>query len=98
MDHYRGTLVLITNRVGVFDETVLSRIHGIFAFDQLWFQDQFSIWSASLDRLKDTMHVDAHLVHGGRYHMKSSREILNGELSSSYDFVNSGANYLLWAA
>ncbi|KAF7510193.1 hypothetical protein GJ744_007092 [Endocarpon pusillum] len=44
MEYFRGILILTTNRVGVFDEAILSRIHMKLRYDRLDKNARMTVW------------------------------------------------------
>lgn len=44
MEYFRGILILTTNRVGIFDEAILSRIHLKLRYDCLDNHARMTIW------------------------------------------------------
>ena len=52
LEYYQGLIFLTTNRVGTFDEAVVSRIHVILHFPDLSDDDRQRIWDTSFTRLK----------------------------------------------
>jgi hypothetical protein len=51
LEYYRGILFLTTNRIGVFDEAFLSRIHVPLYFKSLRDVDRQEIWRNNFERL-----------------------------------------------
>lgn len=52
LEYYTGILFLTTNRVGVLDEAVVSRIHAKLYYPPLEKQQALEIWKANIDRLR----------------------------------------------
>lgn len=51
LEYYQGLLFLTTNRIGVFDEAIMSRIHVILHYSDLLDQDRERIWDTSFRKL-----------------------------------------------
>lgn len=51
LEYYQGILFLTTNRVGVFDEAMLSRVHVVLHFPDLTDRDRARIWDTSFRKL-----------------------------------------------
>ena len=61
LEYYPGLLFLTTNRVGIFDEAILSRVHVILHFPELSDGNRKRIWETSfrkLGRERDDIIVD----------------------------------------
>jgi len=52
LEYYQGLLFLTTNRVGSFDEAILSRVHVVLHFPDLTDQDRARIWDTSFRKLR----------------------------------------------
>lgn len=52
LEYYQGLLFLTTNRVGSFDEAILSRVHVVLHFPNLTDEDRKRIWDTSFRKLK----------------------------------------------
>ncbi|KUI62527.1 ATPase family AAA domain-containing protein 3 [Cytospora mali] len=53
IEYYRGFLFLTTNRVGHFDDALISRIHVIIRYDNLGEKERNKIWTQFFDKLSD---------------------------------------------
>ncbi|KAI9713831.1 MAG: hypothetical protein M1820_000561 [Bogoriella megaspora] len=53
IEYYRGILFLTTNRVGLFDEAIISRIHFPLHFGPFTDDSRMKVWLNNLDRLED---------------------------------------------
>lgn len=91
LEYYRGILFLTTNRVGVIDEAVLSRIHVTFGFPDLTDMNREKIWLNNFERLERTTNIG--ISHTARAYIQSSevvdlkwngRHIRNGKSSYKY--------------
>ncbi|KAI9726367.1 MAG: hypothetical protein M1828_001641 [Chrysothrix sp. TS-e1954] len=51
LEYYQGLIFLTTNRVGVFDEAIMSRIHVVLHFPDLTHTDRERIWDTSFRKL-----------------------------------------------
>jgi SpoVK/Ycf46/Vps4 family AAA+-type ATPase len=51
LEYYQGLMFLTTNRVGTFDEAVISRVHVILHFPDLTDDDRARIWDTSFRKL-----------------------------------------------
>lgn len=52
LEHYEGILILTSNRVGTFDNALLSRIELALHYPTLTQYQQLRIWKNSIDRLE----------------------------------------------
>jgi len=52
LEYYTGILFLTTNRVGIFEEAITSRLHVILYYPKLEQPDQIKIWLNHVDRLE----------------------------------------------
>ncbi|KAK5110406.1 hypothetical protein LTR85_001270 [Meristemomyces frigidus] len=52
IEFYEGILFLTTNRVGVFDDAFISRIHVKLRYDALTDSDRSRVWNNFIDKLK----------------------------------------------
>jgi SpoVK/Ycf46/Vps4 family AAA+-type ATPase len=52
LEYFPGLLFLTTNRVGLFDEAILSRVHVILHFPDLTDEDRQKIWITSFEKLQ----------------------------------------------
>lgn len=81
LEYFSGILILTTNRVGSFDDAVMSRIHLSLYYPSLDRDGTLQIWESMLGRLGDTgievdydeilefvkgMHEDQHAIWNGR--------------------------------
>ncbi|KAK5254933.1 hypothetical protein LTR11_001693 [Exophiala xenobiotica] len=53
LEYYQGVLFLTTNRVGTFDEAVLSRIHVVLHYDDFSDSERQRIWTTSFRKLAE---------------------------------------------
>ncbi len=53
LEYYQGLLFLTTNRIGTFDEAILSRVHVILHFPDLTDIERAKIWDTSFRKLAD---------------------------------------------
>jgi SpoVK/Ycf46/Vps4 family AAA+-type ATPase len=53
IEYYTGLMFLTTNRIGSFDEAVLSRIHAVLHLPNLTTDDRKEIWDTSFRKLAD---------------------------------------------
>ncbi|KAI9653506.1 MAG: hypothetical protein M1821_007014 [Bathelium mastoideum] len=53
IEYYRGILFLTTNRVGEFDEAILSRIHFPLHFTRFDDQRRLKVWKNNIERLEE---------------------------------------------
>lgn len=53
LEYYQGLIFLTTNRVGTFDEAVISRVHVILHFPDLSDDDRVRIWDTSFRKLSN---------------------------------------------
>lgn len=53
LEYYQGLMFLTTNRIGTFDEAILSRIHVILHFPDLTDHERAKIWDTSFRKLAD---------------------------------------------
>ena len=53
IEYYRGILFLTTNRVGSFDEAILSRIHFPLHFSKFDDERRLQVWNNNFDRLEE---------------------------------------------
>ena len=60
LEYYQGILFLTTNRVGVFDEAFISRIHVPLYFKHLTDGDRVKIWSNNFLRLQKETGMEVH--------------------------------------
>ncbi|KAL8857165.1 MAG: hypothetical protein Q9178_006220 [Gyalolechia marmorata] len=54
LEYYAGVLFLTTNRISVFDEAFISRIHMSLYFPDLDQDSTFKVWAMNLARLQDS--------------------------------------------
>jgi SpoVK/Ycf46/Vps4 family AAA+-type ATPase len=52
LEYYQGLIFLTTNRVGMFDEAIISRVHAIMHFPDLTDTYRRRIWDTSFRKLK----------------------------------------------
>ena len=53
MEYYQGLMFLTTNRVGIFDEAIISRVHVILHFPDLSDENRARIWDTSFRKLSN---------------------------------------------
>jgi ATPase family associated with various cellular activities (AAA) len=53
LEYYQGLMFLTTNRIGTFDEAILSRVHVILHFPDLTDIERAKIWDTSFRKLAD---------------------------------------------
>jgi SpoVK/Ycf46/Vps4 family AAA+-type ATPase len=53
LEYYQGLMFLTTNRIGTFDEAILSRVHVILHFPDLTDTERKEIWDTSFRKLAD---------------------------------------------
>ena len=53
LEYYQGLMFLTTNRIGTFDEAILSRVHVILHFPDLTDHERAKIWDTSFRKLAD---------------------------------------------
>ncbi|KAK4175481.1 hypothetical protein QBC36DRAFT_311961 [Triangularia setosa] len=53
IEYYRGILFLTTNRVGHFDDALISRIHVVIEYDQLSEDNRRQIWTQFFNKFID---------------------------------------------
>ncbi|KAL9622184.1 MAG: hypothetical protein Q9160_003367 [Pyrenula sp. 1 TL-2023] len=51
LEYYQGLIFLTTNRIGTFDEAVISRVHVVLHFPDLTDKDRAQIWDTSFRKL-----------------------------------------------
>jgi hypothetical protein len=52
IEYYQGILFLTSNRVGLFDDAIVSRIHVVISFPDLNAADRKAIWEQFFDKRK----------------------------------------------
>lgn len=52
LEFYDGILFLTTNRVGAFDDAVLSRVHITLFYPDLDSEQRLHVWKTLIDKLK----------------------------------------------
>ena len=66
LEYYQGLMFLTTNRIGSFDEAILSRIHVILHLPNLQNNDRAQIWDTSFRKLareRTNIHIDYTLMN-----------------------------------
>lgn len=53
MEYYRGILFLTTNRVGLIDDAIMSRVHLVVKYETLKVPAQTRIWKLSVQKLTE---------------------------------------------
>ena len=53
LEYYQGLMFLTTNRIGMFDEAILSRVHVILHFPDLTDTERAKIWDTSFRKLAE---------------------------------------------
>ena len=53
MEYYRGILFLTTNRVGLIDDAIMSRVHLVVKYEPLKAPAQKRIWKQFVEKLED---------------------------------------------
>jgi len=92
LEYYQGILFLTTNRVGVFDEAFISRIHVPLYFKHLTDGDRAKIWSNNFLRLQKETGMEVHdtartFISADEKLLAltwNGREIRNGRLEDSF--------------
>ncbi|KAI9656870.1 MAG: hypothetical protein M1821_003509 [Bathelium mastoideum] len=81
MDYFEGILFLTTNRVGVIDEAIKSRIHMQIGFDELNNDARNKIWNTNFERLRRA-EIKLDYAYSAKEYVEQSREVrdlnLNG--------------------
>jgi SpoVK/Ycf46/Vps4 family AAA+-type ATPase len=88
LEYYDGILFLTTNRVGLFDDAFISRIHIHIYYPDFSDEDRKKIWQTFIDKLhkERTGHLRVHI--GAKEYIEgkevtrlkwNGREIRNGE-------------------
>jgi SpoVK/Ycf46/Vps4 family AAA+-type ATPase len=62
IEYFRGILILMTNRVEIFDEAILSRIHVKLRYDCLDSDARMTVWK-NLFKKENTQSVTAEISH-----------------------------------
>lgn len=66
LEYYQGLMFLTTNRIGSFDEAIISRIHVVLHLPNLTNTDRARIWDSSFRKLakeRKDIHVDYTLMN-----------------------------------
>ena len=53
MEYYRGILFLTTNRVGLIDDAIMSRVHLVVKYETLEAGAQIRIWKQFVQKLEN---------------------------------------------
>jgi hypothetical protein len=86
LEYYSGTLILTTNRIGVFDDAFMSRVHVSLGFPDLSSEDRELIWMNNFERLTENTNIN--VSNTAKSYVKTDkvlslawngREIRNGE-------------------
>lgn len=77
LEYYQGLMFLTTNRVGTFDEAVISRVHVILHFPDLTDDDRARIWDTSFRKLsKERPDIDVdHSIYDQAYRDETIRKL-----------------------
>lgn len=93
MEYYRGILFLTTNRVGLIDDAIMSRVHLVVKYETLKAPAQIRIWKqfvTKLEKDRTDFMVDHRATRYVQDFFKSTavswngREIRNGKIQSGH--------------
>jgi hypothetical protein len=103
LEYHQGLLFLTTNRVGVFDDTVTSRIHVLLYLPALDFESRVRLWEMSFRRLTEERQGKIKVTRSARNYIRkgrdpldqnwNGREIRNGECLLLREFTGCLAVY-----
>lgn len=102
LEYFKGILFLTTNRVGIFDEAFISRIHIQIYYAEFQDEDRVKVWDTFFEKLEDERETTMRIQQSTKDYTQSEelrvlkwngREIRNGELPKgnvSLEWYNPG--------
>lgn len=101
LEYYKGILFLTTNRVGIFDEAFISRIHVQIHYAELQDEERGKIWDAFFQKLEEDRETTMRIPQSTKDYTQSQelqdlkwngREIRNCEWMMSFHVKEKGMN------
>ena len=93
LEYFKGILFLTTNRVGIFDEAFISRIHIQIYYPEFQDEDRVKVWDTFFLKLEEDREATMRILQSTKDYVQSEelralrwngREIRNGESPQNF--------------